>query len=113
MIRSAPRRASSATSSDRSTDTDPPTGPRWRPSARSGFRACAHRNYRLLWTGQTVSVTGTWMQSLALAWLILSLTDSAFDLALVGAVQCGPTLVRGLAGALIADRFPKRSILLV
>jgi MFS family permease len=80
---------------------------------RSGFRAFQHRNYRLLWTGQTFSVTGTWMQSLALSWLILSLTDSAFDLALVGAFQFGPTLVLGLAGGLIADRFPKRSILLV
>lgn len=80
---------------------------------RSGFRAFQHRNYRLLWTGQTFSVTGTWMQSLALAWLILSLTDSAFDLALVGAFQFGPTLLLGLAGGLIADRFPKRAILLV
>jgi MFS family permease len=88
-------------------------GGRWRSSMRSGFRAFQHRNYRLLWIGQTFSVTGTWMQSLALSWLILSLTDSAFDLALVGAFQFGPTLVLGLAGGLIADRFPKRSILLV
>lgn len=80
---------------------------------RSGFRAFEHRNYRLLWTGQTFSVTGTWMQSLALAWLILTLTDSAFNLALVGAFQFGPTLIFGLAGGLIADRFPKRNILVV
>ena len=80
---------------------------------RSGFRAFQHRNYRLLWTSQTFSVTGTWMQALALSWLILSLTDSAFDLALVGVFQFGPTLILGLAGGLIADRFPKRSILVV
>lgn len=80
---------------------------------QSGFRAFQHRNYRLLWTGQTFSVTGTWMQSLALSWLILTLTDSAFDLALVGAFQFGPTLILGLAGGLIADRFPKRNILVV
>ncbi len=84
-----------------------------RESFKDGFRAFRHRNYRLLWTGQTFSVTGTWMQSLALAWLVLSLTDSALELALVGAFQFGPTLVFGLAGGLIADRFPKRTILLV
>ncbi len=80
---------------------------------QTGFRAFQHRNYRLLWTGQTFSVTGTWMQTLALSWLILSLTDSAFDLALVGAFQFGPTLILGLAGGLVADRFPKRAILIV
>jgi len=95
----------------------PSSGPERRhtrgESLRYGLRALRYRNYRLLWTGQTFSVTGTWMQSLALAWLVLTLTDSAILLALVGAFQFGPTLVFGLVGGLIADRFPKRNILVV
>ncbi|MET0456916.1 MAG: MFS transporter [Mycobacterium sp.] len=76
------------------------------------FSALAIRDYRRYAFGQSVSVSGTWMQKLAQAWLVLELTDSAVLLGVAVAVQQLPTLLfTTLAGAL-ADRFPKRRILL-
>jgi MFS family permease len=82
-------------------------------SLPSGFSALKHRNYRLYFFGQAVSVTGTWMQSLAMSWLVLSLTSSAIKLSLVNVLQFAPTLVLGLVAGVIADRVPKRSLLVV
>ncbi len=79
----------------------------------NGFSALRHRNYRLYFFGQAVSVTGTWMQSLAMSWLVLSLTSSAIDLAMVNVLQFAPTLVFGLFAGVLADRVPKRSLLVV
>lgn len=79
----------------------------------SGFSALQHRNYRLYFFGQAVSVTGTWMQSLAMSWLVLSLTSSAIKLSLVNVLQFAPTLVFGLVAGVIADRVPKRSLLVI
>ncbi|MEZ4507233.1 MAG: MFS transporter [Thermomicrobiales bacterium] len=79
----------------------------------NGFSALKHRNYRLYFFGQAVSVTGTWMQSLAMSWLVLSLTTSAIDLALVNVLQFAPTLVFGLFAGVLADRVPKRGLLVV
>jgi MFS family permease len=80
-------------------------------SLPSGFSALQHRNYRLYFFGQAVSVTGTWMQSLAMSWLVLSLTSSAIKLSLVNVLQFAPTLVFGLIAGVVADRVPKRSLL--
>lgn len=80
-------------------------------SLPNGFSALQHRNYRLYFFGQAVSVTGTWMQSLAMSWLVLSLTSSAIKLALVNVLQFAPTLVLGLIAGVVADRVPKRSLL--
>jgi MFS family permease len=80
-------------------------------SLPSGFSALQHRNYRLYFFGQAVSVTGTWMQSLAMSWLVLSLTNSAIKLSLVNVLQFAPTLVFGLLAGVVADRVPKRSLL--
>ena len=77
-----------------------------------GLAALRHRNYRLYWFGQLFSLTGTWMQSLAQSWLVLSLTGSAFQLALINVCQFGPTLLLGLPGGVVADRVPKRRLLL-
>ncbi len=82
-------------------------------SLPDGFSALKHRNYRLYFFGQAVSVTGTWMQSLAMSWLVLTLTTSAVKLALVNVLQFAPTLVFGLAAGVVADRVPKRSLLVV
>lgn len=79
----------------------------------NGFSALRHRNYRLYFFGQAISVTGTWMQSLAMSWLVLSLTSSAIKLALVNVLQFAPTLVFGLIAGVVADRVPKRSLLVV
>jgi MFS family permease len=75
--------------------------------------ALRHRNYRLFFAGQLVSVTGTWMEALAQSWLVLSLTSSAFYLGLVPVAQFLPAVLFGLYGGVIADRYPKRRILVI
>jgi MFS family permease len=96
--------------------SNPPSAPAPRIRGSSGLpnglSAFRHRDYRLFWFSQLLSLTGTWLQSLAQAWLVLTLTDSAAALGLVGILQFGPTLVLGLPGGVIADRFPKRRVLL-
>src|SRR3954447_9315255 len=76
------------------------------------FRALHHRDFRLFWCGQVVSNTGSWMQSIAQAWLVLKLTDSPLALGSVTMLQALPVLLLGLFGGVIADRFPKRKLLL-
>jgi MFS family permease len=75
--------------------------------------ALRHRNFRLFLTGQIVSTVGTWMQSVAMPWLALQLTHSAFLVGLVLAAQFLPVLVAGPLGGLAADRYRKRNVLLV
>jgi len=77
------------------------------------FRSLRTRNYRLWFFGQTVSQSGTWMQSVAQYWLVLELTHSAFDLGITAALQFAPVLLFGTIGGLAADRFDKRKVLLV
>ncbi len=78
----------------------------------NGARAFRHRNYRLFFSGQLVSLIGTWMQSVAQSWLVLQLSGDPFLLGLVAAVQFVPVLVLGLFGGLIADVLPKRKTLI-
>jgi MFS family permease len=75
--------------------------------------ALRHRNYRLYFIGQAISTAGTWMQSVAMPWLALTLTHDAFHVGLVLATQFTPMLVAGQFGGLLADRYPKRRILVV
>jgi MFS family permease len=75
--------------------------------------ALRHRNYRLFLTGQIISTVGTWMQSVAMPWLALELTHSGLLVGLVLAAQFTPVLVGGPFGGLVADRYHKRSVLLV
>lgn len=75
------------------------------------FQSLSVRNFRLYLLGQTVSVTGTWVQTLASAWLVLELTHSGFALGLVTAMSFLPILFLGPVGGLVADRFDKRRIL--
>jgi len=77
------------------------------------FVALRHRNYRYYWFGQMVSLIGTWMQTTGLAWLVLLLTNSAWELGLVGAIQFLPVLLFAIFGGVFADRWPKRNVLLV
>jgi MFS family permease len=72
-----------------------------------------HRNYRLYFFGQLVSVMGTWMQTVAQSFLVLDLTHSGTDLGLVTAARFLPILLFGPAGGLFADRRDKRRILYV
>jgi MFS family permease len=82
------------------------------PIAPGTFRALRHRDFRLLWLGQVVSLTGTWMQFVAQSWLVLRLTDSAFHLGLVGFVNYLPVLLFGLVAGVMADRVARREALL-
>ena len=74
-------------------------------------RALRHRNFRFFFFGQLISVTGTWMQTVAQGWLLVTLVGSnqaIVYLGLLGAVQFLPVLVLGLFGGIIADIWPKR-----
>jgi MFS family permease len=77
-----------------------------------GLSALSHYNFRLFFSGQLISLTGTWMQQVAQAWLVLQLTDDPFALGIVAAAQFGPSLVFGLFAGVIADAFNKRLALL-
>jgi MFS family permease len=82
--------------------------PRLRP-----FASLRHRNFRLFFVGQFISLIGTWMQRIAQAWLVLVLTDSPFLLGLVGALQWLPVLLLSLLGGAAADRMSKRTLIIV
>ena len=75
------------------------------------FSSLSVRNYRLYVIGQGISLSGTWMQSVAQGLLVLALTGSGTALGLVTALQALPVLFFGPWGGVIADRFPKRKIL--
>lgn len=75
------------------------------------FAALSVRNFRLFFIGQLISVSGTWMQSVAQGWLVLQLTGSSVDLGFAIALQYVPILLFGTYGGLVADRHEKRRIL--
>jgi MFS family permease len=79
-----------------------------------GFAALKYRNYRLFFSGQLISVTGTWMQSLAQSWLVVdTLNASPFQLGLVNVFQFGPVLLLGIPAGVLADKIPKRNLMVV
>jgi MFS family permease len=77
------------------------------------FPALKVRNFRYFWIGQLISVMGTWMQTAAQSWLVLTITDSPFLLGLLGVAQFTPVLLFSLPAGVFVDRFPKRSIVLL
>ncbi|MER6130606.1 MFS transporter [Streptomyces sp. BV286] len=86
-----------------------PSAPKTRSSMFSSLKI---RNYRLFFTGQVVSNTGTWMQRIAQDWLVLSLTGSSAAVGFTTALQFLPMLLFGLYGGVLVDRLPKRPTLL-
>lgn len=86
-----------------------PAHPGWAALSRSFH----HRNFRLFFSGQFISLIGTWMQSVAVSWLVYRLTGSSFYLGLVGFIGQIPVFVLGLWGGCLADRWNKRTILVV
>ncbi|WP_307662707.1 MFS transporter [Streptomyces sp. V1I1] len=82
------------------------------PAPTTMFSSLKIRNYRLFATGQVVSNTGTWMQRIAQDWLVLTLTGSASAVGITIALQFLPMLLFGLYGGVLADRLPKRPLLL-
>ncbi|RPI74731.1 MAG: MFS transporter [Desulfobacteraceae bacterium] len=77
------------------------------------FRALAHRNYRLFFGGQSISLIGTWMQQIAVSWLAYRLTDSAVWLVVVGFSTRIPALVFAPFGGVLADRWDRHRTLVV
>jgi MFS family permease len=75
------------------------------------FSALRHRNFRLYWSGQLVSLIGTWMQSVAQGWLMHRLTHSAFWLGLLGFTQFLPVMLLSLWAGAVIDRMDKRRLL--
>ena len=90
------------------------TPSRARPRPINPFRTLQlHRNFRLFWTGQTVSLIGTWMQTVGQGWLALELTNSAFLVGVVSAAGSFPVLLLSLYGGVIADRHNKLRIVII
>lgn len=81
-------------------------------AARSTFRSLHVRNFRLFFTGQLISQTGTWLTMVALTLLVLDLTDSGVAIGLLTATMFGPVLVIGAWAGSVADRSDKRTLLL-
>jgi MFS family permease len=79
----------------------------------SAFRALRHRNFRLFFVGQLISLIGTWMQTIAQQWLVYRLTGSATMLGVISLVAVLPLFPMSLWGGSLADRLPKRSIIIV
>jgi len=79
---------------------------------RHTFRALRHRNYRLFFWGQLVSLVGTWMQQTAMSWFVYQITNSKLLLGVVAAMGSAPMMLSAMWGGSLADRHPKRSILL-
>jgi MFS family permease len=77
------------------------------------FRSLEHRNYRLFFTGQSISLIGTWMQRIALPWLVYHMTGSAFLLGLVGFAGQIPTFLLSPVAGVVVDRFSRYKVLLV
>jgi MFS family permease len=81
-------------------------------SWRNTFAALKHRNFRLFFAGQLVSLTGTWMQNTAQGWLVYQLTGSKALLGTVAAVGSLPLLLLSVWGGSVADRHPKRTVII-
>lgn len=77
------------------------------------FRALKHRNYRLFFAGQSISLIGTWMQQLAMGWLVYRLTNSALLLGIIGFLGQLPTFIITPFAGVIADRYSRHRILII
>jgi MFS family permease len=88
-------------------------GPPSRAALAAHFSALRHRGFRLYWSGQAVSLIGTWMQSVAQGWLMHRLTDSAMWLGLLGFTQFLPVMLLTLWAGAVIDRMDRRRLLLL
>jgi predicted MFS family arabinose efflux permease len=76
-----------------------------------GLRALDHRDFRRFYVAQLLALVGGWMQTVAQAWLVLQLTDSPFKLGLISTLQFSPILMFSILTGAVADRLPKRRLL--
>jgi MFS family permease len=81
-------------------------------STGRAFEALAHREFRVYWLGQTVSFVGVWMQSAALGWVVVGLTGEATKIAAVYFASSVPVVLLSAYGGVLADRHPRRKLLL-
>ncbi|MEI8176253.1 MAG: MFS transporter [Candidatus Omnitrophota bacterium] len=84
-----------------------------RPDFTAIFRALRHRNYRIFFTGQSISLIGTWMQQVALGWLVYRITGSALALGVVGFAGQLPTFLLAPLAGVVADRYDRYRILIL
>jgi MFS family permease len=89
-----------------------PAPPSTASRLRQTFIALEERDFRIFWLGQLVSVTGTWMQTVAQGWLVLQLTGSPFVLGLAAAARSVPVLLLAFPAGIVADRFDRRRIVI-
>lgn len=80
---------------------------------KRALRALQYRNYRLYFGGQGISLVGTWMQRIAMSWLVYRLTDSAFMLGLIGFAGSIPSFIFGPLAGVLADRYNRRRMLVI
>ena len=83
------------------------------PARRYGLGALAHRNFRLFFIGQGISLVGTWLQNVGEGWLILTLTNSPFYVGLTAALSSVGVLLFSLYAGVIADRVDKRRVIIL
>jgi MFS family permease len=90
----------------------PPPAPAGPGRAAAAFRALRHRNFQLFFSGQIISLVGTWMQTVAQSWLVYRLTGSSVLLGLLGFVGQIPILLLSPPAGLVADRWKRRSVVI-
>src|SRR5438067_1811666 len=88
------------------------TAPSPRAKFAEGFRALRHRDFRLFFGGQLISLIGTWMQAVAQGWLMHRLTSSAIMLGVLSFAQFAPVLPLALWAGVVSDRVDRRNLLL-
>ena len=100
------RRARHVSADNATPEPEQEPQPRW-----AAMAALRHRNFRLFWGGQVISLIGTWMQTVAQGYLVYHLTHSAVLLGVVTTLATLPVLLLTLFGGVLADRLPKRRVL--
>ena len=93
--------------SARQTTSQPP------PRHERPFRVLRHRDFRLIWSAEVLSQTGTQIQRVAVAWQVFELTGDPFHLGLLGLVRFVPLFLFGLVGGVVADRYDRRQTLIL
>src|ERR1700751_3805710 len=103
--------AETATSSDLRESGDP-ENQRARIGLRTTLRAFRHRNFQLFFSGQLISLIGTWMQNVAQAWLVYRLTGSSLLLGSVGFASQFPVFLASPLGGIAADRYNRQRVVI-
>lgn len=85
----------------------------WKPTLPRGLLALHERNYRLYFLGHVTSQVGSWIEQTAVAWILYEMTNSTILLGLGGLCRAAPMILLGLLGGAIADRLPRRMLLIM